>query len=94
MTKEARDAINTDTTQRTPLWLTASTHIPPGPSGYMVSVVSTAAMQRPDVVGKVVEGILTQYMDEYPVVNLDTLVLTIEPDGAHHRLVVQTALGN
>jgi len=77
-----------------PLWLVASTHVPAGPSGYMVSVVSTSAMTNPAVVGKIVEGILDQYMEEYPVVDLSTLVLTLEPDGVHHRLVVQSSLGN
>lgn len=77
-----------------PLWLTASTYVPAGPSGYAYSVVSTQALLNPAVVGSLVESLLAQYMDEYPVRDLSTLVLTVEPDGAHHRLTVQTALGD
>jgi hypothetical protein len=80
----------TETTEPV-LWLHASTLVPAGPSGYMYSVVSTAAMKNPRVVGMHVEQLLTQYADEYDV-DLSTLVLTIEPDGAHHRLVVQSSL--
>lgn len=94
MSKEALDAIEADRNTPAPLWLVGSTHIPPGPSGYAFSVVSSAALEIPAVVGRLVEGLLAQYMDEYPVRDLSTLVLTVEPDGAHHRLTVQTALGD
>lgn len=79
------------TNTETVLWLHASTMVPPGPSGYMYSVVSSEAIKDPYTVALAVQGLLEQYAHEYPV-DLSTLVLTIEPDGAHHRLTVQSSL--
>jgi hypothetical protein len=87
MNKEALDAM-----QMPPLWLHASAMVPPGPSCYLYSVVSSKAILDPRVVGATVAGLLEQYTAEYPEADLATLVLTIEPDGVHHRLTVQSAL--